>query len=101
MKFEKKNQVGSFKYKKDEGTEIYEGIAIYIFLVISGLGSIQKSPVYQAEKENAHQKGKGFSMESNQRKGSYQEADRGETKVNIAPKLPLFTYMVKLMQSQR
>ena len=36
-------------------------------------------------------------MESNQRKGSYQEADRGETEVNI----PLFTFMVKLMQSQR
>ena len=39
-------------------------------------------------------------MESNQRKGGYQEADRGETEMNIAPKLPLFTFMVKLMQSQ-
>lgn len=69
-----------------------EGIAIFFFLCsVTGLGSIQKSPVYQAEKENTYQKGKRFSLESNQRKRGYQEADRGETEVNIAPKLPLFT----------
>ena len=94
MKIEKKKSGWIIQIQKKK---IYEGIALIFFCTVTGLRSVQKSPVYQAEKENAYQKGKGFSMESNQRKGSYQEADRGETKVNIT----LFTFMAKLMQSQR